>query len=133
MDPDEQDRIEKVKLKYRIECEKRKLTSMRSSTGQDRKDARILIIGAGFGGLLFAVRLIDTGFCTTRQITVVDEGKDFGGTWSLNKYPGLVCDIESYIYLPILEETDMPSGKYISGVEIQEHAVRIAKKWNLVQ
>ncbi|KAJ5632766.1 hypothetical protein N7490_009105 [Penicillium lividum] len=152
MDPDEQDRIEKVKLKYRMEREKRiRPTGMNQydefnrSGSQGRsartnrkeqlqKDARILIIGAGFGGLLFAVRLIDAGFCTARQITIVDDGKDFGGTWSSNKYPGLVCDIESYIYLPLLEETGyMSSGKYISGIKIQEHAVRVAKKWDLVQ
>ncbi|KAJ6088530.1 hypothetical protein N7486_009791 [Penicillium sp. IBT 16267x] len=93
---------------------------------------RVLIVGAGFGGLLFAVRLIQTGFCTADQIKIVDEGIDFGGTWHWNKYPGLKCDIESYIYLPLLEETGyMPTAKYISGIEVQEHAARIAKKWGL--
>lgn len=94
---------------------------------------RVVIVGAGFGGLLFAVRLIEKRYCTAKDILIVDEGKDFGGTWSWNRYPGLMCDIESYIYLPLLEETGyMPSGKYIGGLEIQQHAVRIAKKWDLV-
>ncbi|KAJ5919136.1 hypothetical protein N7466_010079 [Penicillium verhagenii] len=94
---------------------------------------RVVIIGAGFGGLLLAVRIIQAGFCMAKDIMILDEGTDFGGTWNWNRYPGLMCDIESYIYLPLLEETGYkPSGKYVSGVEIQQHAVRIAKQWNLV-
>ncbi|KAJ5946122.1 hypothetical protein N7454_002961 [Penicillium verhagenii] len=95
--------------------------------------SRVVIIGAGFGGLLLAVRIIQAGFCMAKDIMILDQGTDFGGTWNWNRYPGLMCDIESYIYLPLLEETGYkPSGKYVSGVEIQKHAVRIAKQWNLV-
>lgn len=49
-----------------------------------------------------------------------------------NRYPGLCCDVESYIYMPLLEETGyVPTRKYTSGNELREHARRIAKKWNL--
>ncbi|KAL4809787.1 hypothetical protein BDV18DRAFT_129665 [Aspergillus unguis] len=97
----------------------------------DNGRCEILIIGAGYGGLLFAARLIDAGF-DPNDIRMIDNAGGFGGTWYWNRYPGLMCDIESYIYMPLLEETGyMPTQKYVSGTELREHAERIAAKWNL--
>ena len=97
----------------------------------DNDDVRFLILGAGFGGLLFAVRLIQAGFSAS-DIRFVDDAGGFGGTWYWNRYPGLMCDIESYIYMPLLEETGyMPTSKYAHGSELREHAERIASMWNL--
>lgn len=94
---------------------------------------RILIIGAGFGGLLFAVRLLQAGF-SRDDLLLVDSAGGFGGTWYWNRYPGLMCDIESYIYMPLLEETGhMPSRKYVPGEELRTHAEGIAAKWQLEQ
>lgn len=43
-----------------------------------------------------------------------------------------MCDIESYIYLPLLEETGyMPKRKYASGMEIREYADLLADKYHL--
>jgi len=43
-----------------------------------------------------------------------------------------MCDVESYIYMPLLEETGyMPQHKYSYGYELKEHADRIAEKWNV--
>lgn len=48
------------------------------------------------------------------------------------RYPGLMCDIESYIYLPLLEETGyMPKRKYAGGLEIREYADLLADKYHL--
>ncbi|KAK7409050.1 hypothetical protein QQX98_008754 [Neonectria punicea] len=91
----------------------------------------ILIIGAGWAGLVTAVRLLDTGF-KLEHMRIVDCAGGFGGTLYWNRYPGLNCDAESYIYMPLLEETGyVPTRKYVSGEELREHANRIAKKWNL--
>ncbi|RAH70573.1 flavin-containing monooxygenase [Aspergillus aculeatinus CBS 121060] len=93
---------------------------------------KVVILGAGFGGLLFAVRLLQTGCLRQEEIVLVDVAAGFGGTWYWNRYPGLMCDIESYIYLPLLEETGyIPKRKYASGEEIREHAQRIAAHWSL--
>jgi hypothetical protein len=62
----------------------------------------VAIVGGGFGGMLSAVRLIQAG---VKDIHIIEKGADFGGTWYWNRYPGAACDIESYIYLPLLEET----------------------------
>lgn len=93
---------------------------------------RIVIVGAGFGGLLHAVRLMQTGDFGPKDILLLDAASGFGGTWCWHEYPGLMCDIESYIYMPLLEETGyMPSHKYVSGVEIRDHAYRIARLFGL--
>ena len=98
----------------------------------DIEHQRVVVIGAGLGGLLHAVRLLQTGDFVPRDILLVDAASGFGGTWNWNTYPGLMCDIESYIYLPLLEETGyMPSHKYVPGAEIKDHAYRIASMYSL--
>ncbi|MCJ1331969.1 hypothetical protein MMC10_008661 [Thelotrema lepadinum] len=91
----------------------------------------VLILGAGFGGLLYAVRMVEAGI-PPEDIRIVDSAGGFGGTWYWNRYPGLMCDIESYCYLPLLEETGyVPRHRYAYGEEIRGYANLVAKKWNL--
>ena len=88
-----------------------------------------LIIGGGFGGLLAGARLRQAG---VKGICVVEKGGDFGGTWYWNRYPGAQCDVESYIYLPLLEELGyMPKEKYSHAPEILEHSRAIGRHFDL--
>ena len=94
-----------------------------------RDEVDVAIIGGGFGGLLTGARLREAG---VQDIRFVDAAGDFGGTWYWNRYPGIACDIESYIYMPLLEETGyMPSQKYATGAEFFEHCQRIGKHYDL--
>ena len=88
-----------------------------------------LVIGGGFGGLLAGARLRQAG---VKDICVVEKGGDFGGTWYWNRYPGAQCDVESYIYLPLLEELGyMPKEKYSHAPEILEHSRAIGRHFDL--
>ena len=69
-----------------------------------REEPDVLVIGGGFGGLLMSVRLLEAGITRFR---IIEAGGDFGGTWYWNPYPGVQCDVESYIYMPLLEELDV--------------------------
>jgi cyclohexanone monooxygenase len=92
-------------------------------------DVEILIIGGGFGGQIIGARLRQAG---VESLRIIEKGGDFGGTWYWNRYPGAQCDIESYIYLPLLEETGyIPKEKYSFAPEILEHARRIGEKFDL--
>jgi cyclohexanone monooxygenase len=89
------------------------------------------IIGGGFGGLLMGARLREAGF---ESIRVIESAGDFGGTWYWNRYPGAMCDVESYCYLPLLEELGyMPRHKYSFAPEILEHSRRIARHYRLYE
>ena len=89
----------------------------------------VVIIGGGLAGLLAATQLRRAGLDSFR---VIETGADFGGVWYWNRYPGLSCDVESYIYMPLLEEVGyLPTEKYAKGSEIRAHIQRIARHFDL--
>ncbi len=92
-------------------------------------DAQVVVVGGGFSGMLAAVRLREQGF---KDVRIIEAGADFGGTWYWNRYPGAQCDIESYCYLPLLEELQvLPKEKYSFAPEIFEHSQRIGRTFDL--
>lgn len=100
-----------------------------SARGPLHDRVEVAVIGGGFGGLLAGARLRQAG---VRDIRVIEKGGDFGGTWYWNRYPGIHCDIESYIYLPLLEEIGhVPEWKYAPGEEIRQHARAIGRHFDL--
>jgi cyclohexanone monooxygenase len=93
------------------------------------EDLDVVVIGGGFSGLCTGARLREAGIESLRMI---EAGGDFGGTWYWNRYPGVQCDIESYIYLPLLEELGtLPTLKYAYGPEIFAHAQAIGRHFDL--
>src|SRR3954468_4709842 len=95
------------------------------------KDVDVMIIGGGFGGLLAGGRLREQGI---EDLCIIEKGADFGGTWYWNRYPGAACDVESYIYLPLLEELGyMPKHRYSYASEIAEHCRNIARRFDLYE
>ena len=92
-------------------------------------EVQVAIIGGGFGGLLAGARLREAGIDDLR---VIEKGGDFGGTWYWNRYPGAACDVESYIYLPLLEEVGyIPKEKYSKAPEILAHSQAIGRHFDL--
>ncbi|WP_153504975.1 flavin-containing monooxygenase [Cumulibacter manganitolerans] len=91
----------------------------------------VVLIGGGFSGLLASARLMEAGI---EDFRIIEAAGDFGGTWYWNRYPGAQCDIESYCYLPLLEELNyMPKEKYSYGAEIFEHAQRVGRHYGLYE
>jgi cation diffusion facilitator CzcD-associated flavoprotein CzcO len=88
----------------------------------------IVVVGAGFAGLLLWHKLSEAGFDDVR---FCEKGGDVGGTWYWNRYPGIACDVESYSYFPLLEEMGyIPTMKFASGFEIFEYCQKMAEKFN---
>lgn len=56
---------------------------------------RVLVIGAGFGGLAAAYELSRDGLA---DVTVLEKADDIGGVWRENTYPGAACDVPSNLY-----------------------------------
>ncbi len=89
----------------------------------------VAVIGGGLAGLMTGARLRQAGI---DDFLIIEKGGGFGGTWYWNRYPGAQCDVESYIYLPLLEETGyVPKEKYSHAPEILEHCDRIADHFGL--
>ena len=93
-------------------------------------DVDVVIVGGGIAGVLAGVQLRRHG---VERIRIIDQAGGIGGTWYWNRYPGVMCDVESYIYLPMLEELDyIPTQRYASGEEIRLHLQAIADRFDLV-
>ena len=59
------------------------------------RDLRVVIVGAGFGGIAAAIDLGRHGF---RDIKILEAAEELGGTWFHNTYPGAACDVPSHLY-----------------------------------
>jgi cation diffusion facilitator CzcD-associated flavoprotein CzcO len=93
------------------------------------EETTVVIVGGGFAGMLTA---IDLGRHGIHDVRIVEKAGDFGGTWYWNRYPGCMCDVESYVYLPLLEETGfMPTEHYASATEIFEYSKLLARQFDL--
>ena len=91
----------------------------------------ILVVGAGFAGLLLWHKLRAAGF---QDVRFCEKGGDVGDTWYWNRYPGIACDVESYSYLPLLEETGyVPTMKFASGFEILEYCQKLASQFGFYE
>ncbi len=93
-------------------------------------DVDVVVVGAGIAGVVAGAQLRKAGI---ERIRIVDKAGGIGGTWYWNQYPGVMCDVESYIYLPMLEELGyVPQHRYAFGAEIRGHLEAIAERFDLV-
>lgn len=91
------------------------------------EDIDVVVLGAGFGGILASYHLTRMGITNFRNI---DTAGDWGGVWYWNRYPGIQCDNDAYCYLPLLEETGfVPSQKFSDGAEIYAYCKLMAEKF----
>lgn len=60
-----------------------------------RTKHRVIIIGAGSGGLCMGIQLKQAGI---DDFIIVDKASNVGGTWYYNTYPGAECDVQSHLY-----------------------------------
>src|SRR5215207_779464 len=63
--------------------------------GTDIRPMRVVIVGAGFGGIAAAIELQKHGF---DDVVILDRAPELGGTWYFNDYPGAACDVPSHLY-----------------------------------
>ncbi len=90
---------------------------------------RIIIIGAGPGGLCMAIKLREAGI---RDFVILEEAPGLGGTWYHNRYPGLSCDIPSYLYSFSFEPKRDWSRPYPPQAEILAYLEDVAAKHEIV-
>ena len=90
----------------------------------------VVIVGGGIAGVVAGANLRKAG---VERIRIVDLAGGIGGTWYWNRYPGVMCDVESYIYIPMLEELGyVPTRRYAWGEEILGCLQALADRFGLV-
>ena len=89
---------------------------------------KILIIGAGMSGILVAMRLLKAGFTDFR---IYEKDGDLGGTWRINTYPGIACDVPSHYYTYQNEPNGAWSARLPQGAEIHQYLQSIAEKYDI--
>ncbi|MFI0775242.1 flavin-containing monooxygenase [Streptomyces sp. NPDC021212] len=94
-----------------------------------RDEVDVVVVGGGITGLVTGAHLRKAGVPLVR---LIEKGGGFGGVWYWNRYPGIRCDIDAYIYMPMLEDVGtMPSEKYTMGDEIRAHCQALAETFDL--
>ncbi|MBM4255515.1 MAG: NAD(P)/FAD-dependent oxidoreductase [Deltaproteobacteria bacterium] len=96
---------------------------------QDKKDLRIVTIGAGMAGVLSAIKLREAGY---NNFIIYEKGDTIGGTWRENTYPGLACDVPAHLYTYSFEPNPDWSRVYAPGPEIRVYFENVAKKYGVV-
>ena len=98
-----------------------------------KRKLRVATIGSGFSGLLFAHKLQheQPDLQDFIEHTIYEANDGIGGTWKVNTYPGVQCDIPAHIYAFPFDPNPNWSKFYADGDEILEYMDRTADKWNL--
>ncbi|WP_441293390.1 flavin-containing monooxygenase [Mycobacterium malmoense] len=86
------------------------------------------VIGAGPGGLALGILLSRAGF---RDFTIFDREDGVGGTWRINTYPGLACDVKSHLYSYSFDLNPDWSRLWSAQPEILAYFQRCSDKYGL--
>lgn len=89
---------------------------------------RVVIIGAGPGGIVMGKRLLEEGF---DEFVILEASDDVGGTWNLNRYPGCECDVQSAMYSFTFEFKPDWTKPYGRQPEILAYMRDVANKYGV--
>jgi cyclohexanone monooxygenase len=92
------------------------------------KSLSVGVIGAGPGGIALGIFLRRAGF---RDFTIFDREDGVGGTWRINTYPGLACDVKSHLYSYSFDLNANWSRVWSAQPEILEYFERCADNYRL--
>src|SRR3954470_206575 len=90
----------------------------------------VTVVGAGFGGVGMAARLLRAGF---RDVTVLERGDRVGGVWAANTYPGAACDVPAALYsYSFAPKTDW-TRRYPPQSEIRDYVEDVARRFGVLE
>ena len=93
------------------------------------RHVRIVVVGAGPSGLLFAYKL-QRSF-RKFALTLYDKNPEVSGTWFENQYPGCASDIPSHNYTYTFEPKEDWSSVFASARAIKAYFVSFKDKYGL--
>lgn len=94
---------------------------------------KVITVGAGFSGMILAHKLRyehpEVGEIVDH--TIYESRAEVGGTWLVNTYPGVQCDVPAHIYAFPFDPNTEWDRFYATGEQIQDYFVRTVRKWDL--
>jgi cyclohexanone monooxygenase len=94
-------------------------------------DFDVLIVGAGWSGMMALHRLRSRGF----SARILEAAPEVGGTWYWNRYPGARCDVESIHYSYSFDEDLQQewnwTERYAAQPELLSYARHVAERFDL--
>ena len=93
-----------------------------------KTDFQVGIIGAGFGGLVAALKLKDS---SRNSFVIFERASEIGGTWRDNTYPGCACDVPSHLYSIASKPNPDWNYKFSKQPEILNYLQNIVKSNDL--
>ncbi|KAF5659381.1 monooxygenase [Fusarium circinatum] len=99
---------------------------------QPRK-LKVICIGAGYAGLMLSYQYKhgDTPLKQFMDLKIYEKNDDIGGTWLVNKYPGVACDVPAHIYTFPFGPNPSWSQFYATGPEIWRYIKKTSDKYRL--
>jgi 4-hydroxyacetophenone monooxygenase len=85
--------------------------------GERMPEFRVLVIGAGAGGLCAAIQLKQSGL----HFDVVEKNPNVGGTWFENRYPGAGVDAPNHLYSYSFEPGHSWTRFFVKQKELQDY------------
>jgi cation diffusion facilitator CzcD-associated flavoprotein CzcO len=107
---------------------RRYLVGRLSALTRRRRSPRVVVVGAGFGGLAAAVALRRKGI---DDLTIIERADGVGGTWRRNVYPGAACDIQSHLYSLSFAPNRAWTRTYAYQPEILAYLESVADEFDL--
>jgi len=89
---------------------------------------KVLIVGAGFGGIGMAIALLKAGLS---DFVILEKASDLGGTWRDNRYPGCACDVPSPLYSFSFELNPAWTRLFAPQQEIWDYLRACAAKYGI--
>lgn len=94
----------------------------------DTAHQRVIVIGAGSGGICMGVHLKRAGI---DDFLMLDKAGGVGGTWYHNSYPGAECDVQSHLYSFSFEPRLDWSQPFAGQAEILDYLNHCTDKYGL--
>lgn len=95
---------------------------------QNKRNPKVVIIGAGMTGMLVAIKLREAGI---HDIVILEKKDKIGGTWRENTYPGVACDVPAHMYTYSFEPNPNWSHRFAHGNEIHSYFEHVASKYKV--
>ncbi|KAH9210355.1 hypothetical protein DL95DRAFT_308182 [Leptodontidium sp. 2 PMI_412] len=90
----------------------------------------VLIVGAGPSGIAMACRLKQVLGCD--QFRIFDRQSGIGGTWWINRYPGVACDVPAVFYSFSFSPNNSWTSFHPPGHEIVKYLHSVCEKYKIV-